>query len=1287
MNTLKNKVISLVLVLALLVTTCFVNVGMNEVEAATSGTISFGEKVTYGTSTLIQVRTDLPSDTPIANFTTDQNGCSIDQSGNTVQWVGWIGMAKGDDNYIYLTFNFNSAFTAGQTYVLPKGAIFGFTNGNTYSLDGDYTFTFDGSAWTMDVANRVVIPEELTFEYRYGANNLIQVNTNLPSTTPIANFTTGDNGCSIDESANQYQQVGWIEMTNADGVIVLTFHFNSAFESGQTYVLPQGAIFGFTDGNKYPLDKNYTFTFDGSSWAMTAEAEPEEPEEEIPTELTFGYRYGTNNLIQVNTNLPASTPLVNFTTGDNGCSIDESGNTVQWVGWIQMDNADGVIVLTFHFNNAFTAGQSYVLPAGAIFGFTDGNTYPLDKNYTFTFDGSSWAMTAEAEPEEEIPDEEEIGKLSLVYRYGTNNLIQVNTDLPTTTTCANFLETDNGCALVQGGSQSFGWAAMENVSGTIVITFHFNAAFTAGQTYILKKGSVFGFTDGTKYELDKTYAFTFDGTAWNVEAEETYGTISLEYRYGANNLIQVDTNLPDTTTCANFLETDNGCELIQSGSQSFGWAAMENVSGTIVITFHFNGTFTTGQTYALSQGSIFGFTDGTKYKLDNTCIFTWDGATWTLTIVGDTNDDNGVDSVDLIRMKKAESAIYTITEKYDIVSDDFIDHWDLNRERDIILERDSWDDGIMETTDYLLDPLRFDGGEDFVSFADLPVDATDTAKIEEFKALGFNTSLLTEDDANPTYSVTVEKSETAEIELKDDEQLLELSYTGYTTGSMIQILTNLPGDKEYSDFLIGQNSHELNVMSDKTVGYFQLWKDSSSNKVYFNPIYNNVCDNGDQYILKAGSKLYVDGVYYVLDRTYTFTIKNDYLASIQNLDKAGLNIWIRNYSNTKDYFTEDFTKQLALHKEKIDGFYIVDEPFMTQDLYDYSKENYSANEVTESFDNISSTLVPWFNSNYANTYFHINHVPMSSYNHYGTVGDTEASDSNYLNFFNTYASDILGSVSTSNEKKTIGFDYYPFGYTTVEKVLWWETTDLVETGIAPNYLLNMLIPAKAAKDNDATFSICIQTFDRIHENKKREITTAAEVSFQLYSAMACGADMFEFFTYNSLIDSANNTTYNGIIDLDGNKTELYDGVKTANTNAFSFADVVNAFDWQGVQVSSGSTSKNATGITTAKNSSLGLLLDDSSNGALSSVTSDDDALVGYYTKGSQAGYMVANYNDPKLVTTDNTVTLTFDGCTKARVYTAKDGELTSEVVDLTNGTYTCEVAPGEGCFIIPVNAQ
>ena len=453
-----------------------------------------------GTNELIGVATNLPVTTPLANFLATDNGCSIDQSGNPYQQVGYIEMVN-QSGTIGLLFHFNSAFEAGQYYMLPAGAVFGFTDGSTYTLDNTYVFTWDGSNWT--VSDTVPTPEpevtELTLQYYAGTNELIGVATNLPVTTPLANFLATDNGCSIDQSANPYQQVGYIEMVNQSGTIGLLFHFNSAFEAGQYYILPTGAVFGFTDGSTYTLDNTYVFSWDGATWTVSDSIPTPAPE---VTELNFQYRYGTNNLIQVNTNLPATTPLANFTAGDNGCSIDQSANPYQQVGWIQMDNADGTIVLTFHFNSAFEAGQYYMLPAGAVFGFTDGSTYTLDNTYVFVWDGASWTAFDKV--------------LSFEYRYGTSNLIQMNTNLPATTPLVNFTASDNGCSIDQSANpyQQVGWIQMDNAEDTIVLTFHFNSAFEAGQYYILPAGAIFGFTDGSIYLLDANYTFTWDGSNW-----------------------------------------------------------------------------------------------------------------------------------------------------------------------------------------------------------------------------------------------------------------------------------------------------------------------------------------------------------------------------------------------------------------------------------------------------------------------------------------------------------------------------------------------------------------------------------------------------------------------------------------------------------------------------------------------------------------------------------------------------------------------------------------------------
>ena len=217
------------------------------------------------------------------------------------------------------------------------------------------------------------------------------------------------------------------------------------------------------------------------------------------------YRWGTSGLIQINTDLPATTPCASFLAGDNGSSLSQSGE--QSVGWIGMDVVDGTVVLTFNFNGTFTEGQYYKLAKGSVFGFTDGKTYKLDKDYVFTWDGSEWKVT------DAVPQDP---KVNLSYRWGTSGLIQMDTDLPAATPCENFLPTANGCNITQSGDQSVGWIGMDNSTGAIILTFNFNGSFTEGQTYTLAKGSVFGFTDGSTYKLSNTCTFTFDGSNWTM---------------------------------------------------------------------------------------------------------------------------------------------------------------------------------------------------------------------------------------------------------------------------------------------------------------------------------------------------------------------------------------------------------------------------------------------------------------------------------------------------------------------------------------------------------------------------------------------------------------------------------------------------------------------------------------------------------------------------------------------------------------------------------------------------
>ena len=1278
----------------------------------------------YGTDSLIQVNTNLPSDTPCVNFTASDNGCSIDQSANQYQQFGWVGMDNVDGT-IVLTFHFNSAFQADQTYILPVGAIFGFTDGSKYTLDADYTFTFDGSNWSMSAVTPEPEPTEpestepeegsLNFAYRYGTATLIQVNTNLPSDTPCVNFTASENGCSIDESGNTVQWVGWIGMANVDGTIVLTFNFNNAFTAGQSYVLPAGAVFGFTDGNTYTLDADYTFTFDGSDWTMSAvtpEPEPTEPEPSEPEEegWVFQYRYGTNNLIQVNTALPSTTPCVNFLTTDNGCSIDESANLYKNVAWIGMENVDGTIVLTFHFNDTFEVGQTYFLPAGAVFGFTDGNTYTLTADHTFTWDGSNWTLTTQVP--EPAPEQTTV---SFAYRYGTASLIQFNTNLPATTTLKDFLATDNGCQITQSGDQQVGYISMANTDGTIVLTFNFNAAFAAGQSYTLAAGSVFAFTDGTSYILDADYTFYWDGSAWGTDP-----VMTLAYRYGAANLIQFNTNLPSDTPCVNFTAGDNGCNIDQSANlyQNVGWIGMANADGTIVLTFNFNAEFTYGQSYCLPKGAVFGFTDGSSYKLDRDYTFYWDGSAW--------SETEPVPAVDV------------------------------------------------------LDESNFTGGKDIITFADLPVDSNDPAKIDEYKGLGFNTSLLAEDHTgaqgpDERYTVTMDTANAPEnglnfayrygtstliqvntnlpastpianftadqngcsidqtgntvqwvgwIGMANADGTIVLTFNfnsaftagqsyvlpkgavfGFTDGNTytldadytftwdgsnwsmnastlnltlnagaakyIQLKTNIPTGLTYGDFLLSDTTH--NVILETTegaqaVGWFSYSELSGAVYLTFN--FGGYNKPGTQYILKAGTSLKAGDNVYTTDRDYILTVHNDYLTSLENLDNAGLNVWIRNYHNTADYFTSDLTAGLLLYQNVIDGFYMTDEAFQTNALLT------AAGQQAHSTDFESMVVLrDWFNQNFADKYFHVNHVPITSYDHYNDANGNALSAMNtdgYRAFLQSYKTNFNDQL-TSASGSSVSFDNYPFIHAQgTYKYGILNLQSKFESGIQSTYLLNGLIAAQVAGEDD--FGLCIQTFEAtdLTYDVTRDITSSAEVSLQLYTGMALGADLFEYFAYNS------NGDFNAIMNQDGSK-RIYDIVKEGN-EALCFADVVNTFTWNGIVTSTGSVnSHNTEGFSHVEN----MILTNISNGVLDSYSSTDDAVIGCFTKGDLNGYMVVNFNDPAAVTGNNTVTMTFANCTRARIYTSVDGVLTSQLVDLTNGSCTVTLAPGSGCFIIP----
>lgn len=388
----------------------------------------------------------------------------------------------------------------------------------------------------------------------------------------------------------------------------------------------------------------------------------------------------------------------------------------------------------------------------------------------------------------------------------------------------------------------------------------------------------------------------------------------------------------------------------------------------------------------------------------------------------------------------------------------------------------------------------------------------------------------------------------------------------------------------------------------------------------------------------------------------------EYKQAIRNIGNAGMDVWIRNMYNDPDYFQNETVKQGSNYGTpytmearnitdqfdefpEVTGYYMSDEPFMTT-LPD--KPLYAAMDQYEK-------LVEWKNTYAKDAYWHMNMVPSSSYDHF--VGYT------YRQFIEYYVEHIVAKLESGG--RSICLDNYPLRVSAPEQ-------------ISATYLSDLLTVASVTKAyNDsvsetmkANYGICLQTFAYPGADLK-DIESPAEVTFQIYTGMAMGARLFEYFCYRSFGD-----TMYGILDSVGNK-RIYDYVKEANEETLDFAKVLCGFDWQGLLLSpavSESMRENEEAFEAVRD----LVISSDSAGLLKSVSSRLDAIVGHFERNGQDGYMVVNYVAPSTDRT-NTVNLDFGDCTQAVVWRAGVGER----VQLVDGKLQFRLNAGEGVFVVP----
>lgn len=220
------------------------------------------------------------------------------------------------------------------------------------------------------------------------------------------------------------------------------------------------------------------------------------------------------------------------------------------------------------------------------------------------------------------------------------------------------------------------------------------------------------------------------------------------------------------------------------------------------------------------------------------------------------------------------------------------------------------------------------------------------------------------------------------------------------------------------------------------------------------------------------------------------------------------------------------------------------------------------------------------------------------------------------------------------------------------------------------WFYNLSLAATASKGK-VPAGITVQSYaENLNSSDHYRSVTEADISFQVYSALAYGMKSISYFTYDEHWDSNVGTT--DCMIYNGQKTGIYTAVQKVNKEIKAIDHIMLNFNWQGT-------------IGFAKDNSDSIMnhVAAYTSKRISTSSATNDAIIGCLKDlNGYDGFMLVNATDPS----DNksaTVDVTFNDADHAKVYI--DG--VESIVELTNGAYSATLAPGEGIFVIPYIAE
>ena len=241
------------------------------------------------------------------------------------------------------------------------------------------------------------------------------------------------------------------------------------------------------------------------------------------------------------------------------------------------------------------------------------------------------------------------------------------------------------------------------------------------------------------------------------------------------------------------------------------------------------------------------------------------------------------------------------------------------------------------------------------------------------------------------------------------------------------------------------------------------------------------------------------------------------------------------------------------------------------------------------------------------------------------------------------------------------YDYYPF----LREA---RTGSLLKT----SYVSNLELVANHCKNTGTELRTFVQTGG--DWTGLRDLTSVGDFRFQVYMNMAFGSRVMTYYEYGTFNDQTDGDF--GLLDLqDGSYNYTYEMAKVVNNEVHAFEDAYLHYNYDGVMCFSGLSEEEININFYAVANKL------QSHPRIANVDVTHDAVMTSFkdAEGNDA-FMLVNYTDP-YYDLDNTVTVQFKDAKALLMY--RFGE--KHVVPLKkDGTYTFELYPGEGRFIIPL---